>query len=903
MALSLTDNLKQDIKSSEITPSIVAKIDGVPFILGNVQILEYVRIGDPGLYVGNDWRIGGLKPIENQKPFLSFDNGTTTKISQKIDPSKGVGTSVSQMTLALTDSNSEMTELITPDKIVTDVLGRRITVFSGTRNTSYPQDYNVVFRGVVQSVSSNPTTVFLNLNSTEEKKRISALPRVQSETSSVVHYKSAQFQDILFKNAEDVQNLITINYTAGGTAGSEVVTISGGGFTINVQIQNSVSTAAQIKKAIENNASANQLVNVLISGTSSNAQSIGSTTLGTATTVSLLDASQFLTPVDALETYISCEDELIQYTGKSGNNLTGCVNISNPSFHATEKTCDQIIKLTGNGIDLALKIMLSGAATYYASDIKIQSIEYYTPLLTIDDAVFFPNVDLKTDYGVIEGDLFSITGSSISANNVVDSVIVEVGIVNNGSYVVLADDVLLEGTTSAVGKFKSQFNKLPFGFAMLPNEVDIEQHIYVRDTFLPTFPMELYAKEITDGKSFLEKQIYLEMNCISVQRKGRSSIVFTVGPLPSYEVVQLNTSSVENPEQLRVERSINENFINQIQYDYDYDPVTEKYLTRKNYPDVVDRSQIDVLAKPLLIQSQGLRSENDALIITERAAAKWLNRYERGAEFIKGISLPFSFGFALENGDIVAVDYTDLKLSDYESGTRTGGIKLMEIQNAQKDFKTASVVIDVVNTVFGVGDRYGLISPSSKVGVGSTTTKVILKKSWSTKPFHKESKKWTDGNYIDQKIIIHNEDWTIVYETSIRGFDSADPQGMLVDVLPAAPLEDFIIQCPEYPNDSDPTVLAFWKQRHAFFSPRVAVVTGVSNTRFTVASGDVARFFIGSIIRVHNYAFTVDSPDVTVVDIIGNDILTDDSLGFIPTSSEIVDLIGFPDKQQSYRVV
>lgn len=903
MALNLTDNLKQDIKSPEITPSIVAKIDGVPFILGNVQILEYIRIGDPDLYVGNDWRTGGLRPIVDQKSYLSFDNGTTTKISQKIDPSKGVGTSVSQMTLALNDSNAEMTELITPDKIVTDILGRRITVFSGTRNTSFPQDYNVVFRGVVQSVSSNPTTVFLNLNSTEEKKRVSAFPRVQSETAAVIHYKSVQFQDILFKNKDDVQNLITINYLVGGTAGSETITLSGGGYAIDVQIQNGASTAAQIKKAIENSPAANQLVVTSISGNSSNAQFIGSTTLGTDASVSLVDASQFLTPTDCLETFISCENELIQYTGKSGNNLTGCVRVSNPSFHALEKTCNQVIKLSDNGINLALKLMLSGGPTYYASNIKIQSIEYYTPLLTIDDAIFFPNIDLKTDHGVVEGDLFSITGSPIPANNVVDSIIVEVGLVNNGSYIIISDAISLEGTTVAVGSFKSQFNKLPIGFAMLPNEVDIDQHIYVRDTFLPTFPMAIYTKEISDGKSFLEKQIYVEMNCIAVQRKGQSSVVFTVGPLPSYEVVQLNTSTVENPEQLKVERSINENFINQVQYDYDYDPITEKFLTRKNYPDQVDTSQINVLAKPLLIQSQGLRTENDGLIITERAAAKWLNRYQRGAEYIKGISVPFSFGFALENGDITAVDYSSLKLSDYESGTRTGAVKLMEIQNIQKDFKAASVILDVVNTVFGVGDRYGLISPSSKVGIGSTTTKVILQKSWSTKPFHKESKKWTDGSYTDQSIIIHNEDWTIVYETSIRGFDNNDPQGMLVDELPASPLEGFIIQCPEYPNDADPTVLAFWKQRHAFFSPRVAVTAGVSNTRFTVASGDVSRFFIGSIVRVHNYAFTVDSPDVTVVDIIGNDILVDETLGFIPTSNEIVDLIGFPDKQQSYRVV
>lgn len=906
MALNLTDNLKQDIKNPQVTPSIVIKIDGVSFLIGNILIREFIRIGDPDLYVGNDWQIGGLRVLDGQKSYLSFDQGTTTKISQKTDPSKGVGTSVSQMSLALLDVNEEMTNLISPKKVVTDILGRRVTIFTGTEQTSFPEDYNIIFKGVIQSVTSSPTMVFLNLNSTEEKKRVSALPKLTSETSDVFHYKSAQFQDILYKNKSDVQNSITINYNAGGTAGSEVVSISGGGYTINVLIQNGVSTASQIKKAVENSPDANQLVTSVIKGNGSNPQAIGTSVLSTGTILSLLDASQFLTPVDSLETLATCEDELIKYTGISGNTLTGCSRgqlNSVSEFHDVEKNVDFVARLSDNGINLALKLMLSKGPIYYVQNLAVKSFEYYTPAIILDNAIFFENVDLITDYGVTEGDLVSITLSGIAGNNVTDSIIVEVERVNNGSYVVVADDLSTEGVTSAVAKFKSQYNTLPFGFGMLPNEVDIDQHIYVRDTFLNNFPLIVYTKEIQDGKTFLEKQIYLAMNCISISRKGRSSIVYTVGPLPSYEIVTLNTQSVEEPEKLKVERSITENFINQVQYDFDYDPVTSKFLSRKNYPDEIDTSEIDVLAKPLLIQSQGIRTEADGLIITERGAQKWLRRYQRGAEFIKSIKVLFSYGYQLENGDIVAVDFADLKLSDFSTGTRSGSIKLMEIQNRNIDMKTGEIVIDVVNTAFGVGDRFGLISPSSKVGTGSTTTKIILQKSWSTKVFQRESKKWTDGGYVNQQIIIHSEDWTTIYTTYIRGFDSADPQGMLVDEIGGVPAEGWIVQCPEYPTDIDPNVLSFWKQRHAFFSARVPVVAGISTTRFTVSAGNVSRFFIGSIIRVHNYNFTVDSVEVTVTDIIGNDILTDLSLGFVPSSNEFVDLIGFPDKQQSYRVV
>lgn len=61
---------------------------------------------------------------------------------------------------------------------------------------------------------------------------------------------------------------ITVAYTGGGTAGSEVVTVSG--FAISVQIQSGVSTQNQIKAAI--NASSAALLLVTISGSSASTQ-------------------------------------------------------------------------------------------------------------------------------------------------------------------------------------------------------------------------------------------------------------------------------------------------------------------------------------------------------------------------------------------------------------------------------------------------------------------------------------------------------------------------------------------------------------------------------------------------------------------------------------------------------
>lgn len=65
-------------------------------------------------------------------------------------------------------------------------------------------------------------------------------------------------------------NSITIAYTAGGTAGSEVVTVTG--TAISVQIATGVSTATQVKTAVDASVAASALISVAVSGTGSTAQ-------------------------------------------------------------------------------------------------------------------------------------------------------------------------------------------------------------------------------------------------------------------------------------------------------------------------------------------------------------------------------------------------------------------------------------------------------------------------------------------------------------------------------------------------------------------------------------------------------------------------------------------------------
>lgn len=88
---------------------------------------------------------------------------------------------------------------------------------------------------------------------------------------------------------------ISVAYTAGGTAGAEVVTVTGN--AISVQIQSAVSTATQVLAALQASAAAMALVYVEITGTAGNAQV-------TASAINL-KASHLITPYTVTTTTAS----------------------------------------------------------------------------------------------------------------------------------------------------------------------------------------------------------------------------------------------------------------------------------------------------------------------------------------------------------------------------------------------------------------------------------------------------------------------------------------------------------------------------------------------------------------------------------------------------------------------
>lgn len=919
MALNITEDLRQELKNTKLTPILVLKIEGYERVFNNTLVKTYIKIGDPGLKIGEPlppelavWKIGGFKTVAEQSPFVNFNIGTTTKLTQKLDPSRGLGSSVSQMNIVLVDKNEEITNFISPGKILAEVLGRRVTIELGLEGSSYPQDYNVIFRGNIQDVESAAGSITLSLNNTEERKRRTIFPPASTVLVERLFYRSAFFGDLFYENQPGITDTITIDLIAGGTVGAEVVTIIGN--TVRVQIADNVTTATQLKKALESSIAAMQLISVTLDGNKDTLQIVNNFPLFIALFVEAESAAGFLDYEDGgtLRPYLKIGEEMIEYnnvafTGTSfeAPMVRGAFNSSAASAEVGEDV-EAFVRLQGNAIDLILKLLISTSAEFFVSGMEVESVGIFLGD-SIPNALFFESVDVEELYGVSPGDFITTIDSVIPSNNVTGSIVLGVGKVTNGSYIIISDTLTDEANTAMKVSIKSQFNTLSIGVGLLPNEVDIKQHVFIRDTFLPGVVLDLMTNEIPNGKEFIETQLYLPISCFSVPRKGRSSIVYQVPPLATQDIVTLGKNNVVDPDKLRIRRSIAENFFNQINYTFDFDPVSNAMKSNLTYNSLDSQARIPVGFKAFSINSKALRSENGAVNLTAQNANRLLRRYQYGAEYIKGMKVLYGPGYQIEIGDPVIVNFTELKLSDSRSGTREGDLRIMEVLNKTMDIKTGDITLDLVDTAFGVNDRLGLVSPSTLTGVGSTTSKLIIQKSFGTKSFDRESSKWTNGGYIGQEITVRNEDFTQSYDTILRGFDNNNPQGMLIDTIPVAPGENWTIQNPRYPDSTDLDDLAFWKLRHAYFSPQVPVTNAVTlgQDKFKASAPNMLKFFVGSVCKVHNYEYSDDGIEQSVIDVdLGGNIITlSGSVGFDINDTHLVDLIGFPDKGGAYRII
>lgn len=901
------------IKSQEPIqrPQLVLQIEGVDTIYGIGEVKKYVRIGDPGLVIGDAWKIGKYNAVNDQLDVVNLD-GSSNSISQQLLQDRGGTSSVSSIQISLIDKNEAITELITPGLVVDDVLGRKAYVYLGYQETAWPQDFVRIFAGVIDEISAG-TSIILNIAHPEQKKRVEIFQKINTELTSPAKYRSANIQKLVYKTRRDVVGTVTVTYTSGGTAGSEFVSVAGNNIT--VQIQSGTSTASQVRNAVEKVPAVLALVTVEIeSGFASQTQSTqASTPLNSDTTLNVVSTKGLLLPVPAegFRTYVKIDDEVIEYTGLTDTTITGCTRgalsfqdeRAEGAHHDAEASVESFYRIEGKALDIALKILMSGGPTYFASDISIKSIGQVEGEGLIDNAVWFEGINIQDAYGVTIGDKVTITGDIEPTNNVVDAPIEDVVITPFGSYIVISGTSLIPVLIST-GKiaFASKWNVLPAGAGLElgGDEVDVPEFERIKDTFSSSiFSYDFYLKDSVIAKDFIDTELLYPTGAFTLPRRGKISVGYTSAPLGSADLKVLNSTNTTKPEQTKIKRSINKYFYNNVIFQFNEAVVDDRLLSGDLEVNQDSKNRIKVGNKTLVIKARGLRPSNDNAVILEILKKRFQDRYKFGAEVVS-VSSFYGKTFNSDVGDVVAFGDSTLQLPDTKKGSRAFSPRLFEIGNKTLSIKTGEVRLDLVDTGYSLDDgRYGIVSPSSLVSTGSSTSEIKIKNSYETVSPRLERTKWTA--YIGMKIVVHDNDWTTYGETYLKRFSASDNYLMLVDPpLAFTPSENFIVDIAQY-QDQDPEAEQIAKRIFAYTNPTVSITSGTSDLIFDVDVADADKFLENAIVLVHNSDYSVVSPEVRVLSVVGTTITLKSSLGFTPAAGYEVELIGFKDGGTPYR--
>jgi hypothetical protein len=535
------------------------------------------------------------------------------------------------------------------------------------------------------------------------------------------------------------------------------------------------------------------------------------------TSVVVNDASQFLSPVlgpdgendPTLTFYLLIDDEIMQYTEIVDETFTvsqrGCFGTT-AAAHEDDASVSSFYSLTGNAMDLALKLMLSGVNDYFIEEVPIHNFEKLGDDSSLDNAIQFSGIDVEESYGLVVGDYITTTGASNGANNEELKPILSIGKNAMGSYIVVDDVTFVEELSSAaVAAFRSQYDTLGEGLGMNPDEVDVTEHLRIKNEFLSSFEYLFYIKDMFNGKEFIDGEIYKPCGAFSVPRKARCSVGYHSPPGPGDDTKILDATNVLNPKGLVITRSLTQNFYNTIIYQYEEDPLEDKFYRQVVHINSDSLAQIPVGKRALIIKSKGMRSTLQAEINANIIASRRLDRYKYGAETLP-VDVMLGTGVTIEIGDVVVFDGRELSVSDITQGSREFSPRFFEVINKSSDLKTGKTSLTLIDTNYATGARRGKIGPSSLVASGLSQTQFTIKPSFAMKYGANEYLKWS--RYVGKVVLrVRSPDGA----TSGTAYLSAVDGSLLTvdEALGFIPAANYIVELAPY-DLQDPTLLLIY---------------------------------------------------------------------------------------------
>jgi hypothetical protein len=433
---------------------------------------------------------------------------------------------------------------------------------------------------------------------------------------------------------------------------------------------------------------------------------------------------------------------------------------------------------------------------------------------------------------------------------------------------------------------------------MKPFEVDIERHEVLLDRYgSEMFTYDFYLKDTVKGDEFIHKEIYRPSGLVQIPRNAQASVTKIVTPLGIDVTVELSKKNIINPSKIKSTRSINKYFYNTSTYKYEEDSLADEFLGTEIRVSADSYNRIKLPSKrEYLIEAKGIRSLPSPVNIMQVIHAKILERYEFGAE-VWEVDTTFGAGALIEVGDVVVLNGEGLNMTDTleDAGTRDFRKYYCEVVNKTMNIKGGNCKFQLLNTGVSAEFRYGVISPSSRLGVGSTTTRLELVPSYGTLlTTFTEEWKWRD--YLGQRINVRNDDYTY---SEIVTIQSVGTNYLLVSPpLSSPPPQNYVLEVPPY-DVSGSTIDSFYKKAFAFLDPTIPIVSATL-TSITVNPSDIGKFSVGQKVFARDYLWNYQTNRPFVKETIGNTIHLTEALTTLPVAGHYVELIGFPDPGEPY---
>lgn len=621
--------------------------------------------------------------------------------------------------------------------------------------------------------------------------------------------------------------------------------------------------------------------------------------LGTGVTACLVESTAgVVSPQENLETYIRINDEIIKIVGITS---VGFLSMERGQFgtidtdHSIGDEYETFYRLQGDPIELSLRMILSDPDNESFATKTATRIVDISATESVPNALFFNEANIQDTLGLVVGDQVALTVGASVGNLFSYRNILSFGTTDSGSYIVVDQTLTAEIDIEATVLFKSKYNKLSFGAGLKPYQVDVQNFEYIDTTFgAQFFTYDYYIKDTLNLKEFIDESLFYPSSLFSLPRQGRVSLGLSAPPILGANAKTLNADNITNAASVSMSRSINQSFYNSVAYKFNEDAVEDKFLGATIFTSEDSFNRVKVGPRTLSIEAGGIRDTADNRNKIDSISRRFLDRYQYGAETID-VQTDFKTAFSIEPGDTVILDGESIGLADITQGNRNFLPRVMEVQNRAINLKTGKCSLSLSDTNLGVRARYAVFSPASIIGTGSTTTRIVITKSFN-EDLTLERDKWSD--YVLQKVRIRNEDYSYDEEVTLIALDPSNPNILQVNpALPSPPSAGYFIECPEY-DETSKQDMKYWKGLHAFFNPQVAAVSG-STTEVTVDAGDIGKFYIGAPVRIHLEDYSEDDT-TTVAEISGTTITLNKTLSFNVTSSHLIDLIGFGDNGSPY---